>query len=139
MTKINYTVMSVNRLNQSSMVSHLGIQITHCSEGNVEATMPVDERTRQPMGFLHGGASLALAETVASIGSLVITDSEEYHVYGVQVSANHINTARTGDVIAKATLINKSRSTHIWNCDVSSSSGKLISTARVTIAIVKKK
>lgn len=121
------------------MVSHLGIRITHCSEGIVEATMPVDERTQQPLGFLHGGASLALAETVASIGSLVMADTNEYHIFGVQVSANHTNTARTGDVYAKATLINKSKSTHVWNCDISSVAGKLISTARVTIAIVKKK
>jgi len=130
---------ALNELCRNTMVSHLGIQILTYKEGLLTASMPVDERNIQPMGFLHGGASLALAETVASIGSAAMTNTDEYHVFGVQVSGNHLNTARAGSVFAEAVLIHHGKSSHVWNIDITSENGKLISTARVSIAIVKKK
>lgn len=139
MERGNITLETINGLNENTLVSNLGIRITDFGEDYIEGAMPVDDRTRQPMGFLHGGASLALAETVASIGSVAITDTEQYHIFGVQVTGNHVNTARSGEVIVKAVLINKGRSSHLWNCDITTPAGKLISTIRVTIAIVKKR
>ena len=130
---------ALNELCRNTMVSHLGIKILTYKEGLLTASMPVDERNIQPMGFLHGGASLALAETVASIGSAAMTNTDEYHVFGVQVSGNHLNTARSGSVFAEAVLIHHGKSSHVWNIDITSENGKLISTARVSIAIVKKK
>ena len=129
----------LNEICRNTMVSHQGIQILTYEDGLLTASMPVDKRNIQPMGFLHGGASLALAETVASIGSAAMTNTDEYHVFGVQVSGNHLNTARSGSVFAEAVSIHHGKSSHVWNIDITAENGKLISTARVSIAIVKKK
>ncbi|PID95224.1 MAG: esterase [Bacteroidetes bacterium] len=129
----------MNALCQNTLVSHLGIKVTHLAEGEVLATMPVDDRTRQPMGFLHGGASLAFAETVASIGSLLITDLEAYDIFGTQVSGNHLRSVRSGEVYARASLLHKGRSSHLWDCTISDPRGKLIASIRVVITIVKKR
>ncbi len=117
----------------------LGMEYTHISEGRVEATMPVDSRTRQPFGILHGGATLALAETISGIGSMVMCGPEETAV-GMQVSGNHISSAREGDTVTGiATIIHKGRSTHVWNVDVFTSENKLVSTVRVVNCVLKKK
>ena len=100
--------------------------------------MPVDHRTRQPFGILHGGAPLALAETVAGLGSMLSIKPEEYAV-GMQVSGNHISSAHEGDTVrAVATIVHRGRSSHVWNVDVFTSTNKLVSTVRVVNSILKK-
>ena len=101
--------------------------------------MPVDERTCQPFGVLHGGASMALAETIAGVGSLAnIADYE--HAVGQQVSVNHVSAATMGDTVkAVATLVHRGRSSHVWHVDIiSQTTGKLVSTAQVLYFILKK-
>lgn len=128
-----------NSLMNNTLMSNLGIKCTLLTEGRVEATMPVDVRTRQPMGILHGGATLALAETIAGYGSLYLCDENEVQV-GMQVSGNHISSAHEGDVIkAVGTILHKGRSTHVWNVDVITETGKIISSVRVVNSILKRR
>ncbi|MDR2533355.1 MAG: Cof-type HAD-IIB family hydrolase [Tannerellaceae bacterium] len=129
----------MNLSGRHSLTGNLGIQYTYADEGRIEATMPVDERTRQPFGILHGGATLALAETVAGFGSMILCRPDEMMV-GMQVSGNHVSSAREGDTVrAVATVIHRGRSSHVWNVDVFTSTDKLVSTVRVVNSILKKR
>ncbi len=129
----------LNMRAKHALMGNLGIQYTYADEQRVEATMPVDERTRQPFGILHGGATLALAETVAGLGSMILAKPDEM-VVGMQVSGSHVSSAHEGDTVrAVATIIHKGRSSHVWNVDVFTSTDKLVSTIRVINSILKKK
>ena len=140
--EIHPTDIPIDQLNISGkrgLMGNLGIQFTFASESRVEATMPVDERTRQPFGILHGGASLALAETVAGLGSMILCKPEEISV-GMQVSGNHISSAHEGDTVrAVGTILHKGRSSHIWNVDIFTSTDKLVSSVRVVNSVLKKR
>ena len=106
----------LNAQARHALMGNLGIQYTYADEDRVEATMPVDHRTRQPFGILHGGATLALGETVAGLGSMILCQPDEI-VVGMQVSGNHISSAHEGDTVrAVATIVHKGRSSHVWNC-----------------------
>ncbi|MDO4702508.1 Cof-type HAD-IIB family hydrolase [Tannerella sp.] len=129
----------LNAAGKHALMGNLGIQYTYASEGRIEATMPVDERTRQPFGILHGGATLALAETVAGLGSMVLCAPDEMMV-GMQVSGHHLSSAHEGDTVrAVATIIHKGRSSHVWNVDIFTSTDKLVSSVRVVNSIMKKR
>ncbi len=129
----------LNARAQHALMGNLGIQYTYASEDRVEATMPVDVRTRQPFGLLHGGATLALAETVAGFGSMIICKPDEIAV-GMQVSGNHMSSAYEGDTVrAIGTIIHKGRSSHVWDVNVYTSTDKLVSSIRVVNSIIKKK
>lgn len=129
----------LNRQSTTSLMGNLGISYTYASLSRVEATMPVDHRTRQPFGILHGGAGLALAETVAGLGSMILAKPDEY-VVGMQVSGNHVASAHEGDTVrAVGTIIHAGRSSHVWNVDIFTSTGKLVSTVRVVNSVMKKK
>ena len=128
----------LNERGKTALMGNLGIQYTYISAERIEATMPVDHRTRQPFGILHGGATLALAETVAGLGSLVICAPDEIAV-GMQVSGNHVSSAHEGDSVrAVGTIIHKGRSSHVWNVDVFTSTGKLVSSIRVVNSVMKR-
>lgn len=136
---LNVDLKTLNRTCRTGLVERLGIQYTYVGTARAEATMPVDERTCQPFGVLHGGASMALAETIAGVGSLAnIADDE--HAVGQQVSVNHVSAATMGDTVkAVATLVHRGRSSHVWHVDIiSQTTGKLISTAQVLYFILKK-
>lgn len=129
----------LNERARHALMGNLGIQYTYASDERVEATMPVDYRTRQPFGILHGGATLALAETVAGLGSMIICEPDEI-VVGMQVSGNHIYSAHEGDTVrAVGTILHKGRSSHIWNVDVFTSTNKLVSSIRVVNSVIKKR
>ena len=129
----------LNAQAKHALMGNLGIQYTYASPERIEATMPVDERTRQPFGILHGGATLALAETVAGLGSMVICKPDEI-VVGMQVSGNHVSSAHEGDTVrAVGTIVHKGRSSHVWNVDVFTSTNKLVSSIRVVNSVMKKK
>ena len=135
--------LSVKLLNQmmegNTLMGTLGIRCTRLEEGYVECTMPVDGRTQQPMGILHGGATLALAETAAGYGSLLLLQENEIQV-GMQVSGNHISSAHVGDTVtAVGKIIHRGRSSHVWNIDILSGRGKLISSIRVVNSILNKR
>lgn len=129
----------LNERARHALMGNLGIQYTYASDERVEATMPVDYRTRQPFGILHGGATLALAETVAGLGSMIICEPDEI-VVGMQVSGNHISSAHEGDTVrAVATIVHKGRSSYVWNVDVFTSTNKLVSSIRVVNSVIKKR
>ena len=129
----------LNAQAKHALMGNLGIQYTYASPDRIEATMPVDERTRQPFGILHGGATLALAETVAGLGSMITCQPDEI-VVGMQVSGNHVSSAHEGDTVrAVSTIVHRGRSSHVWNVDVFTSTNKLVSSIRVVNSILKKK
>lgn len=130
---------AMNDQSSSTLIGNLGIHYTYASAERVEATMPVDHRTRQPFGILHGGATLALAETVAGLGSMIACKSDET-VVGMQVSSNHVSSAYEGDTVrAVCVPVHLGRSSHVWNVDVFTSTGKLVSSIRVVNSVMRKK
>ncbi|MGQ8337202.1 PaaI family thioesterase [Sunxiuqinia sp. A32] len=128
----------INEVTKESLVGNLGILITRIEDGEVEASMPLSRKTCRPDGMLHGGSSLALAETLAGLGSMLLVDSKDVDVRGIQVTGNHTGSVTEGDVTAVAKIIHRGNQTHIWNVDVKNQDGRLISTARVTNMIVNR-
>lgn len=125
--------LSANELTENTMMSHLGIEFTRVDKNSVEAIMPVTQNHIQPMGLLHGGASLALAESVGSVGSAMQVDTEKYAVVGLNMSANHIKSASVGEQVrAEAQIIHRGRSTHVWNINILNEQDQLISSCRLT-------
>ena len=132
------TLEEINEFVSDGLVGHLGIVYTYASQERIEAIMDVDSRTCQPAGILHGGASLALAESVAGMGSRIV--SPDRVVVGTQISGNHISSAFRGESVkGVGTIIHRGRSTHIWNVDIINSNGKLISSIRVLNTILEKR
>jgi len=132
------TIERLNQLNKKTMMEPLGIEYLEAEPGYLKARMPVNDNTKQPNGILHGGANLALAETVAGLGSAMMVDMEKYNVRGAQVSANHVGTANSGWVYAEGKIIHKGKNTHVWNIDIRNETGKMLSTCRITNFIQKK-
>jgi uncharacterized protein (TIGR00369 family) len=123
----------------NSMIGVLGIVFTKFKINSIHATMPVNNKTSQPNGILHGGASLAFAESLAGAGSFLIIDRDKYNVFGMQVSGNHISSVDNGELTGDAQLIHKGKTTHIWEVKISGENDKLISVVRVTNIITEKK
>jgi 1,4-dihydroxy-2-naphthoyl-CoA hydrolase len=128
----------MEQLRKNTLLEALGIEFVEISAGKVVATMPVDERTRQPFGVLHGGASVALAETVASIGAYELVDKEKEIVVGLEINANHIRSVRNGKVTATGTVLHRGRTTMVWDIKIADEKERLVSVSRCTIAILQK-
>lgn len=124
---------------RQTLLQSLGIEVVSLNKELVELSMPVDERTKQPAGYLHGGASVALAETAASIGATLHVNSEEMNVFGIEINANHIKSKRDGIVTAKATPVHIGRSTMVWQIKIVDENEQLICISRCTIGIQPKK
>ncbi len=129
---------SDNDLLSNTLMEWLGIEFLVATKDLVTARMPVDHRTKQPQGMLHGGASLALAETVASFGSYLNIDMNEYVAFGLEINGNHIRPAKSGFVTAAATPIHRGRTTHVWDVRITDEAGHLVNISRCTVAIVKR-
>jgi 1,4-dihydroxy-2-naphthoyl-CoA hydrolase len=129
----------LNALNPNTLMEALGITYLEIGNNFVKASMPVNERTKQPMGLLHGGASAALMETVGSLGSVLLIDAQTQYSVGLDISANHVGAVREGTVIATATIVHAGRTTHLWNIEVrEAESGRLISHGKHTVMILSK-
>ncbi|MBI0577551.1 hotdog fold thioesterase [Neobacillus cucumis] len=124
---------------KNTLLEALGIEITHIEPGKVIATMPVDERTKQPVGLLHGGASVALAETVASLGAYELVDKETQGVVGLEINANHVRSAKEGFVTAVATVLHQGKTTMVWDIKISDEKDRLICVSRCTMAVISLK
>ena len=118
------------------MAGILGIEFRELSRDRVIATMPVDTRTRQPVGILHGGASAALAETAASIAAWLNIDQETQADVGVELNANHLRSKTDGTVTATATPLHRGRRLHVWDIRIEDEDGRLVCASRCTLAIV---
>lgn len=122
-----------------TLLASLGMEIVKVEKGLVVMTMPVDERTRQPFGFLHGGASVALAETAASIGAGYLIDPDTEICFGLEINANHVKSKREGLVTATASIVHHGKSTMVWSIDITDEKKELICLSRCTVAVKKKK
>ena len=133
--KKTFTLPQLNEMGKNCAVGHLGIEISAFGDNWLEASMPVDHRTTQPCGLLHGGVSVALAETVGSLAGFLAVE-EGNAVLGAEISANHLRPVRQGKVTAKATPINLSPDTHVWQIDIRTEEDKLCCLARLTLSII---
>ena len=138
MITLNSTLEELNSLSKDSLMEQLGIEYLEVKEGFVRAKMPVDKRTKQPFNILHGGASIALAETIASLGSAVLVDLEKNDVRGAAVTANHIGAVARGNVYAEAKLIHRGKITHVWDIEIKDQGGYRISVSRITVIVIPK-
>lgn len=138
MIDLNTSLDELNNSNQKTLMQQLGIEYLEKKEGYIKARMPVDERTRQPLGILHGGASLAFAESLGGLGSVLLIDQNKYEVRGVTINANHLGTAYKGFVYGVAQIIHRGKYTHVWNIDITDENDRLISICRLTNMIIEK-
>lgn len=126
----------LNRLSQGTLIDHLGIVFTAAGEDWLQATMPVDERTRQPYGLLHGGASVVLAETLGSSAGNLCVDPVEQVCVGLEINANHLRAARSGVVTGTARALHIGRTTQVWEIRIDNEAGKPVCISRLTLAVV---
>jgi 1,4-dihydroxy-2-naphthoyl-CoA hydrolase len=135
------SIRSVEELNSGragTLVEHLGIEFTEITDDSIRGIMPVDERTRQPYGLLHGGASVALAETLGSTGATMCIDPNEYQCVGQEINANHVRSARAGLVTGTARPVHLGGRSQVWIIDIVNDAGNLVCTSRLTLAIIRR-
>ena len=123
---------------EATLLATLGIEVLESTKQKVVARMPVEPRVHQPFGLLHGGASVALAETVASIGAWMNCDQATQNVVGIEINANHLRGVRDGTVTATATPVHVGRSTQVWSISIVDAAGKPVCVSRCTLAVVPK-
>lgn len=133
-----YTLESVQRRGKNTMVEHLGIDITELGDDFLKGTMPVDHRTVQPMGILHGGASVALAETLGSLAANLVVDPEKKYCVGLDINANHIRAADRGRVTGTAKPLHLGGSTQVWSIEIKDEENRLVCVSRLTMAVLTK-
>ena len=125
-------------LGKNSMGEHIGIELTKLGPDYLQARMPVDNRTKQPYGLLHGGASCVLAETLGSVASALVIDTAQFNCVGLEINANHIRGVREGFVTGIATPLHLGSTTHVWDIKIYDEREKLVCVSRLTVAILKK-
>ena len=133
-----YTLESVQRRGKNTMVEHLGIDITELGDDFLKGTMPVDHRTVQPMGILHGCASVALAETLGSLAANLVVDPEKKYCVGLDINANHIRAADRGRVTGTAKPLHLGGSTQVWSIEIKDEENRLVCVSRLTMAVLTK-
>jgi len=135
-----YTIEQLNNMNKNTLMETLGIEFMKSGVDFLKAKMPVDSKTHQPMGLLHGGASVALIESIGSLGSALLCDLKVEYPAGLEVNANHIGGVSSGNVIGIGKLLHAGKKTHVWHVDIlDESNDKLICTGRLTVMIIQKK
>lgn len=126
----------VNELSRNTLIDHLGIVFTAAGEDWLQATMPVDARTKQPYGLLHGGASVVLAETLGSSAGNLCVDPTQQVCVGLEINANHLRAARSGVVTGTARALHVGRTTQVWEIRIEDEAGKPVCISRLTLAVV---
>jgi 1,4-dihydroxy-2-naphthoyl-CoA hydrolase len=130
----------LNAMNKDTLMEKLGIQYVEIGENIVVASMPVDERTKQPMGLLHGGASAALIESIGSMGSTLLIDIQKQAPVGIEINCNHVNGIKEGFVRAVGKIVHAGKRTHLWQVDIhEEGTDRLICTGRLTVMIIDRK
>lgn len=132
----NVTVEQLASLDGNTMASHLGLKWEEIGDDFLKLSMPVNEKTKQPYGFVHGGASCALAETVGSVASALVVDTEKFYCVGLEINANHLRSVSDGIVTAVCTPLHLGRSTHVWDIKIYDDKEKLYCVSRLTVAII---
>ncbi|MFC5527327.1 hotdog fold thioesterase [Rhodanobacter ginsengisoli] len=126
----------INAWSANTMMETLGIQLTAIGDDWLQGTMPVDHRTHQPYGLLHGGASVVLAETLGSTAAMLTLDPEKELAVGLEINANHVRGVRSGVVTGTAKVLHLGRSTQVWEIRIESEEGALVCISRITMAVV---
>ena len=132
-----YTVDDLQKFRVGNMGEHVGIELSAVGDDYLEARMPVDQRTTQPFGILHGGASCVLAESLGSVAAWMCIDPDKYRAVGLDINANHIRAVTEGFVIGRAEPLHVGRRTHVWGIDITEeATGKRVAISRLTVAII---
>ena len=135
----DYTIEQVNQRNRNTMVEHLQIEFTEIGEDYLSATMPVDHRTVQPLGLLHGGASLTLAESLGSVAGNLVVDPQKQYCVGLEINANHIRSVREGKVTGTTRPVHLGRRTQVWEIKIVNEKQELICISRITLAVMDRR
>ena len=135
----NATVNDLTALGRNTMSEYIGIEFVELDPDYLKGRMPVDHRTKQPYGLLHGGASCVLSETLGSIASALVIDREAFICVGLEINANHIRSATKGFVTGTASPLHLGKSTHVWDIKIHDEEGKLVCVSRLTVAVVPKR
>lgn len=130
---------ALNAMNANTLMQALSIEYIGIGHDYIEAKMPVNANTHQPMGLLHGGANAALIESIGSIGSALCVDLTKQAIVGLEVNANHLKGIKTGFVYGFGKLVHCGKTTHLWQVDIKNDSGDLVSTGRLTVMVINKK
>lgn len=132
------TLDELNATADGTMTAHLDIRFTEVGPSYLRATMPVDPRTHQPFGLLHGGASVALAETLGSTAANCCIDAETHYCVGLEVNANHMRSVRSGTVVGTARPLHRGQSTHVWQINIRDQEQHLVCASRLTLAVLQR-
>jgi len=135
--KKNTDLVALNALSADTLIAHLGIEYTHIGDDSLTGTMPVDSRTHQPYGLLHGGASAVLAETLGSVAANLAVAEDKVCV-GLEVNANHVRSIKKGIVTGTASALHIGYSTQVWQINICNEREQLICTSRLTVAVIDK-
>lgn len=137
--KVKPSLETLNKMSENTLVSHLGIECIAIGDDFIEAKMPVDHRTHQPLGLLHGGASVALAETLGSVAATCSLDSTTHYCVGLEINANHIKSVRSGFVYGITKPLHIGKKTQVWEIRITTEEKELVCISRITLAIIDKK
>jgi len=136
--KKDLSISDLEKFGEGTMSQHLGLEWVEVGPDFLKLKMPVDHRTVQPFGLLHGGASCVLAETIGSVASYLMVDPKKYFSVGLEINANHLRSATSGWVTARVTAIHIGRTTHVWDIRITSDDNKLVCISRLTVAVREK-
>lgn len=134
--KKDISIADIEVYGKNTMSDNLGLKWVEIGDDFLKLSMPVNDGTRQPYGFLHGGASCVLAETIGSVGSALVIDMDKYYCVGLEINANHLRSVREGIVTAKATPLHLGKSTHVWDIKIYDNQEKLFCVSRLTVAVI---
>jgi 1,4-dihydroxy-2-naphthoyl-CoA hydrolase len=137
--KTQRTVESLNKWSINTIASHIGIEFTAIGDDFLEGKMPVDHRTHQPLGLLHGGASVTLAETLGSVAATLCVDETKHFCVGLEINANHIRSVRDGYVKGVAKPVHIGKKTQVWEIRITTMDGDLVCVSRITMAVLDRK
>ena len=126
----------LNYMGKNTIAEAIGLELISIEEGEVKGKLPVDSRTHQPYGLLHGGASVVLAETLGSVGSHFLVDSEGKGAVGIEINANHLRSVKSGWVYGTAKIVHRGGKLHVWSIDIKDERDRLVCTSRLTIMII---
>ncbi|MBK9254392.1 MAG: hotdog fold thioesterase [Saprospiraceae bacterium] len=130
----------INQFSKNTLVSHLGIEVTEIGDDFLRSEMPVDERTRQPMGLLHGGASVVLSESIGSLGAyFTIDEPEKCSVVGIEISASHVKSAKSGKVYGITRPVKLGKTIQIWQTNIFNEADELICSSKLTVMVLRQK
>lgn len=137
--KTELTLENLHQRNNNTMSDHLGIEITEIGDNFLKAKMPVSERSKQPLGIMHGGASCVLAETIGSVAANCCVEQDKFYCVGLDINTNHIRSVKQGNVYAHCKPFHVGQSTQVWSIEISDEDKKLVSVTRLTMAVLARK